>query len=447
MQVNQEEIRTTVPCREWDYDIANKGDSIVSRFDLVCNQEFLYDLSTVVPMVVSALVAPALGLASDRVGRRPVMMFCAFGQLISTIGNCFAETYTCFVFTRILIFVATDVTFLATFSLIHEVTGNARRSIFTLLDTALPGVVVPPMMHVLSLLKPRWMLAEALTIATVSLLLAWCCLQTESPAWLIATRNMRRAEATVLLAAKENGVDVARARSTFMAIKKQLSKLDKYAATAPMEGIMETIKMRRRAVSVLLARFTLDATYIGLMMNDVTTGIPWEVAHVVLLTAYSASICGSMRRYGIRETLSGLMIVLCAFAIFEAAAIFTGQQTVTRFLHAGMKVVVSGAMSVTLCYTAETFPTAVRNAGISLSHCAGGIGSTLGLTVIAIGEPHMFYALSAFMVLLTVAAIQWLPEVFIEHHMAPRAHSESERKAELQASLKCRSVKSPKKTR
>nr|XP_050029030.2 organic anion transporter 3-like [Dermacentor andersoni] len=442
MQISQGENRTAVPCHEWNYDITNKGDSIVSRFNLVCDREFLYDLSLVVPMIASALVAPLLGLASDHVGRKPVMLAGAFGQILATFGRGFAQTYPFFVFTRVLAFVATDVTFLTTFILIHEVTGNERRSIFTVLDTAVPGVLVPPLMHALSLLEPRWALAEAITFVAGGLLVVWCWLQVESPAWLIATWDLPRAEDAVLLAAKTNGIDVTKALSSFALIKEQLRKLGKvYAAEAPMEGILETVKMRRRAASVFLARFALDATFIGLLTNDVDTGIPWQVAHVVFLTAYYASICGSMWRYGIRETLSGLMIVLSAFAVFEAVAIFTGQQTVARFLHVGMKVAVCGAMSVTLCYTAETFPTAVRNAGISLSHFSGGLGDVAAIAVIALGEPHVFYALSAFMVLLSVAAIQWLPKVSIERPQRPRSPSElseRERKAVLLASLDSR---------
>ncbi|KAH7959838.1 hypothetical protein HPB49_014102 [Dermacentor silvarum] len=444
MQVSEGENRTAVACHQWDYDIANKGDSIVSRFNLVCDRKFLYDLSAVVPVIASAIVAPVLGLVSDHVGRKPVMLACAFGQMLTTIATSIAETYPFFVFTRALTFVASDVTFLTTFILIHEVTGDARRSIFTLIDTAVPGVVVPPLMHVLSLLEPRWMLAEALIIVTGGLLAAWCWLQVESPAWLIATWDLPRAEDAVLLAAKTNGIDVTKARSTFMVIKEQLHKLGKvYAADAPMEAITESIKMRRRAASAFLARLALDATYIGLMIKDVTTGIPCEAAHVVLLTAYYASICSSMRRYGLRETLSGLMVILSAFAIFEAIAIFTEQQAVASFLHTGMKVAVSGAMSVTLCYTAETFPTAVRSAGISLSHFSGGVGNVVAIAAIALGEPHVFYALSAFMVLLSVAAIQWLPEVFIEIPQRPQLPSElseRERKAVLLASLDSRRV-------
>ncbi|KAL1418965.1 hypothetical protein MTO96_025510 [Rhipicephalus appendiculatus] len=168
--VDQEENRTAVPCHEWSYDIANKADSIVSRFDLVCGRQYLYDLSTLVPLFGSSLISPALGLAADRVGRKPVMVACAFTQLFATFGNTFSETYAFFLFTRFLIIAATDVTLITTFTLIHEVTDNARRSMFTLVDTAVPGTIVPPLLHAISILEPRWMLANALTIVTTGLL-------------------------------------------------------------------------------------------------------------------------------------------------------------------------------------------------------------------------------------------------------------------------------------
>ncbi|KAL1457383.1 hypothetical protein MTO96_043474 [Rhipicephalus appendiculatus] len=93
------------------------------------------------------------------------------------------------------------------------------------------------------------------------------------------------------------------------------------------------------------------------------------------------------------------------------------------------------------CYTAETFPTAVRNVGISLAHLAGGVGNVAAIAIILYTEPHadhVFYALSAFMVLLSVAAIQWLPEVYVERPPrvgSPSSLSVQERKAALVASL------------
>ncbi|KAL1469862.1 hypothetical protein MTO96_040821 [Rhipicephalus appendiculatus] len=440
--VGEEENRTAVPCHWWDYDIANKVDSIVSRFDLVCDREYLYGLSSLAPIIGSAIVAPLLGLASDRTGRKPVLLMCALVQLLATVACSVSQTYAFFVSTRVLIFVAADVTFLNTFILIHEVTGNAHRTTFTILDTAVPAMIVPPLMHALSLLEPRWALAQTLPVITGVMLAVWCYLQEESPAWLIATGKIASAKKVLLLAAKENGVDVAKARTTFAVIKEQLYKLDEDPPNAaPMDRVLEAVKTRRRAISALLARFALDATFIGVTVSDVTTGIPWEVAHVIAFAAYVASICVCIRRYGVRVTLSSLLVILSAFCILETLTIIAGDDTSTRFVHAGLKVAVSGATAVTFCYTAETFPTAVRNVGISLAHLSGGVGNVVAIAVILYTEPHadhVFYALSAFMVLLSVAAIQWLPEVYVE--VPPPVGSLSslsaqERKAALVASL------------
>ncbi|KAL3243768.1 hypothetical protein MRX96_019718 [Rhipicephalus microplus] len=440
--VGEEENRTAVPCHEWGYDIVNKADSIVSRFDLVCDRKYLYDLSSLAPIIGSAFVAPLLGLASDRMGRKPVMLICALVQLLATVACSFSQTYTFFVSTRILLFVAADVTFLNTFILIHEVTGNERRSTFTILDTAVPLTVVPPLMHALSLLEPRWMLAQALPVISGVMLAVWCYLQEESPAWLIATRHIARAERVLLLAAKENGVDVPKAQTTFTVVKEQLYKLDEDPPNAaPIERVLEAVKTRRRGVSALLARFALDATFIGITISDVTTGVTWEVAHVIAFAAYVASICVCIRRYGVKETLSTLLAILSAFCVLETLVIVAGQHTLRRFVHEGLKVALSGATAVTFCYTAETFPTAVRNVGISLAHLTGGLGNVVAIAVILLTEQHashVFYALSAFMVLLSVAAIQWLPEVYVERPQRVGSFSSlsvQERKAALVASL------------
>ncbi|KAL1418979.1 hypothetical protein MTO96_025524 [Rhipicephalus appendiculatus] len=416
----EEENRTALPCHEWGYDIANKADSIVSRFDLVCDRKYLYDLSSLAPIVGSALVAPLLGLASDHVGRKPVMLFCAIVQLLTTVACSFSQTYTFFVCTRVLLFVAADVTFLNTFVLIHEVTGNAHRSTFTILDTAVPGMIVPPLMHALSLLEPRWMLAQALPVLGGVVLAAWCYLQEESPAWLIDTRHTARAERVLLLAAKENGVDVAKARKTFTVIKEQLYKLDEDPPRCGCSG-----------------------SRIGGCEDATSRDFrpPGQVVHVFAFAAYVASICVCIRRYGVKETLSSLLVILSAFCVLETLAIFADQHTLIRFVHEGLKVAVSGATAVTFCYTAETFPTAVRNAGISLAHLAGGVGNVVAIAVILLSEPHaghVFYAMSAFMVLLSVAAIQWLPEVYVERPLRAGSLSSlsvQERKAALVASL------------
>ncbi|KAL1418972.1 hypothetical protein MTO96_025517 [Rhipicephalus appendiculatus] len=97
-----------------------------------------------------------------------------------------------------------------------------------------------------------------------------------------------------------------------------------------MDRVLEAVKTRRRAISALLARFAIDATFIGVTVSDVTTGIRWEVAHVIAFAAYVASICVCIRRYGVRVTLSSLLVILSAFCILETLTIIAGDDTSTR---------------------------------------------------------------------------------------------------------------------
>ncbi|KAH9371816.1 hypothetical protein HPB48_018443 [Haemaphysalis longicornis] len=58
------------PGDRWDYDIADRRDSIVSRFNLVCDRQYLYGLSFVAAILANAVFSPLAGfrLRSLRAG-------------------------------------------------------------------------------------------------------------------------------------------------------------------------------------------------------------------------------------------------------------------------------------------------------------------------------------------------------------------------------------------
>ncbi|XP_077511184.1 carcinine transporter-like [Amblyomma americanum] len=439
------ENRTAVPCHKWDYDIADKRDSIVSLFDLVCERRRLYDLSSLSYVVGYTFLAPVAGFLSDRVGRRPVLLACAFVLLLSSVGTSVAATYASLVVTRIVAVSAGSATYILTFILLHEVTGNAWRSLFTLLHTAVAATVVPPLLHAVSLLEPRWLLAQGLLLVPTAMSATWCCLQEESPVWLLTTGNMRDAEVSILRAAQLNGVDMNKARATLTVIMTQLGKIDRShssaASTSAAEGIIETVKMRRRAVSVFIARFTLSALYFGVLVRDRATALRWHAAHVFLSTAYYAATYWAMTKWGLRDTLAALLAVVCSCALAEAAVISRDYNPAVPFVHAGMKVAVSAALGVALCYVGDIFPTHIRSIGVSLSIFFGGAGTLSSVSLITLAGRNAnaaFSMFAAFTTLLSIVVVHWLPEVFIEKpkKAAPiRAMTEMERKEELKKSL------------
>ncbi|XP_075539414.1 organic cation transporter protein-like [Dermacentor variabilis] len=442
------ENRTVMACHKWVYDIGDRGDSIVSRFDLVCGREALYELSARLPSLAYALLSPAAGFAADRVGRKPVAWLCGSVLLISAVGSGAAVSYAFFLANRIVLLASGSATYLLTFVLIYEATGNARRWPYTLLHSAVAFTLVPPFLHVLSLLEPSWALTHAIFIAPTATFTVWCFLLDESPVWLLATWRLQEAEARVLAAAKLNGVDEDKARESFRALRGPMRKLgrsyDPAAVLSMSDGILDGATMRRRMAAVFFARFTLSGIYVGVMLTDRARGLYWQAVHVAFCVTSYSLVISAMNRLGLRHTLSALLTATCVTAVAKAVVEYASYDgTAAAYLHAMMKILASGSMSMVLCYAGEIFPTTIRGTGVGLSVFVGGIGFLLGeffIRVRTVQPGLVFHVFYTGMTLLSIVAIQWLPELFIEAKKVEETRptlptSPEERKMELRASL------------
>ncbi|XP_077553246.1 solute carrier family 22 member 7-like [Haemaphysalis longicornis] len=432
---------TVVSCDQWDYDIVDRRDSIVSRFNLVCDRQYLYGLSFVAAILANAVLSPVAGFVSDRFGRKPVIIVCSFTWLIAAIGNSVAETYAMFVTTRVLAYTACNSTFTLIFILLYEVTGNARRWLFTILDTAVAGTFGPPFVHVMSGLEPRWELSQGVLLVPSVLTVLWCCLLSESPAWLLVTWDLERAQAGALEAALVNGVSLPKAKATFLAIANQMQKiaLGQTSTTGSSLALERTFKLnttRRKAAAAFFTRFTLNAIYFGMVATEEVSGMSWQLVDVFVTTAFYGAICLAVNKYGPKNAALIALGVVFMLAASKTLAIVLASQDVQSILQAGTKIAVSAAGSVVLFYTAEIFPTDGRSVGISMALFFGSSGTLCAIFVKTLSGEHAKLVLSLFaalMVSLSIAAIQWLPEVFMEKSPKrdPVMKSEQERKEAL----------------
>ncbi|XP_054929804.2 organic cation transporter protein-like [Dermacentor andersoni] len=440
------ENRTVIGCHKWDYELHDRADSIVSRFDLVCGREALYELSERLPPLAYALLSPAAGFAADRVGRKPVAWMCGSVVLISAVGSGAAVNYAFFLANRIVLLASGSATYLLTFVLIYEATGNARRWPYTLLHSAVAFTLVPPFLHVLSLLEPSWALTHAIFIVPTTAFTVWCFLLDESPVWLLATWRLQEAEARVLAAAKLNGVDEDKARENFRALRGPMRKLgrsyDPAAVLSVSDGILDGATMRRRMAAVFFARFTLSGIYFSVMFTDHARGLYWQAFHVAFCVTSYSLVIWAMNRLGLRDTLSALLAATCITAVAKAVVEYASyDDTAAAYLHAAMKILASGSMSVVLCYAGEIFPTTIRGTGVGLSVFVGGIGFLLGEFFIRVRTVRPGFVFDVFysgMTLLSIVAIQWLPKLFIEkvEETRPTLPTSPEgRKMQLMASL------------
>nr|XP_054930387.1 solute carrier family 22 member 7-like [Dermacentor andersoni] len=441
---NSEKVRRVVPCRKWDYDTNDASDSIVSRWDLVCDKRWLHKFTTTANMLGAALLVPAAGFVSDRIGRQLAIMGSVLCLLAFSVACSLAQTFVMFLVTRFCISASSCSVQVLMFILIYEVTGNQNRATYGVLDTAVGTTLVPPALHVLSLLEPHWLTAHLLLLVPTLMLVLWCSLLDESPSWLLCTGQPRAAEIAVVAAATSNGLSADKARNSFRALTSQIQKRETAnlynMPIASAETFLHEPVFRWGVLSVLLSWFTVNLAYYGLVLLNATTGYFWLTVHMVVQASLYASVCWYISNHGQRETLSILLAFLCASAVALAASSVAMAPPLSSAVGVVVESLASAALSVNYGYTAEVFPTTIRSLGLTTSYAFGRMGViTASVIVVLWGGPSEagmpLVVVVAFLALLSGVFIQWLPEIIAEKKEQHYHRSERERKEAILTSL------------
>ncbi|KAH7960860.1 hypothetical protein HPB49_024032 [Dermacentor silvarum] len=432
----------TVPCNRWDYDTERQGDSIVSRWNLVCNRRWLYSASKSTFGLAPMLFVPIAGIAADRMGRRPVLSACAISTLLGSLVAAASSSVGMFILSRLVTASMGSATMLMAFAVLYEVTGNQHRASYNVAASGIAILVTSPLLQVLSTLKPRWVLSQAFLVTVTAIMVSWCSYLDESPVWQIAAWRLRAAEFTVLRAARINGIDAHKATTTFKAFKQQLLKRDvsTTSATAGTISILRSTSLRRRALSAFVTWFSVSlalyASDLGATFDELWILTLFLLRLLILIIAFYG-----MKRRGHREALSGVLAFLGASSVLQMV-LWNWPLAVALPLPTTMMSSAGAiAMALTYAYTAEVFPTMIRCVGIGLSYSICRLGVLLAAFIEDSFHEEQLLVVGAITTGLAFAsevAVQCLPEVFVEKTPAEirTILSEDQRKEALKASLR-----------
>ncbi|XP_025098001.1 organic cation transporter protein-like [Pomacea canaliculata] len=408
----------TVECSQWVYSKENFELTFISELNIVCQKRFLLPLLKSIMMTGLLGGSLVLGTLADVIGRKKTVVMSTLGLIAVTFGAAFVRNYVAFAVLQFFSAFFGMGKFLASFVAGMELVGPQHRT--------LAGIVIELFwsmgLYIILLMAyfiRKWNHLQ-LALSTVSMIfIPILFFIPESPRWLLSRGRRQEASAIVRHAAHVNKVVVS---------EKVLSLQD-LQKDGPGVKFWQLFTHRRllvRCLIVFFNWFVVTGVYYGLGLNvgSLSGGIYINFLYASIAETLSYVLClVLLNRIG-RRTLHCFTMLLggisCVAIILPI--IFGDQNTawVATALSMVGKFGISAAFSIIYVYTAELFPTFVRNSIMGASSVNARFGSIASPYInslsyyvggsIGVALPPLIFGGSA---IVAGLASLWLPETHL----------------------------------
>uniref|UniRef100_A0A6M2DLM1 Putative synaptic vesicle transporter sv2 major facilitator superfamily n=1 Tax=Xenopsylla cheopis TaxID=163159 RepID=A0A6M2DLM1_XENCH len=360
----------TVACTEYVFDNKYYQSSRAIEWNMVCSRRWMGAIAQMTYMFGVFTGAVTLGGLADRIGRKAVFCWSALLQLVLGVGVAFVPEYISFLVVRFLYGVFGSAgSYITGFVLTMELVGASKR---TVCGIAFQAAFAGGVMLVAAwgaLIHDRQILQVVYGLHGALLIVHWW-LMDESPRWLWMQGRAREAVLIVQRALEMNKRGLSLDVSYYVSKGKVVSHDD--GPSAGVSDLFKTPNLRKKTLNVCLCWFANSLVYYGLSLSaGKLYGNPFLILFIMGLVEFPNYIATVflMDRLGRRSLISGFMIAggICCIV---AAYIEQGSTAATSIVMLG-KLFIAGSFAIIYIYSAELFPTVVRNSALGLgSMCA-----------------------------------------------------------------------------
>ncbi|XP_062981496.1 solute carrier family 22 member 2-like [Elgaria multicarinata webbii] len=361
-----------IACQDgWFYGFS--GSSIVSEFNLVCEDSWKLDLFQSCVNVGFFVGSISIGYMADRFGRKLCLLITILINSISGVLLAFAPSYTWAVVFRLIQGLVSKGGWLTGYILITEFVGlSYRRTVGIVYQVAFTvGLLV---LAAIAYAIPQWRwLQLAVTLPNFFFLLYYWCLP-ESPRWLIAQRESDKALKIIKRIAKGNRKKLPPSMENLQPEEEVGDKL-----RPSFLDLVRTPQIRKHTLILMYTWFTSSVLYQGLIMHMGIAG-----GNIYLDFFYSALV----------EFPAAIILMLTVDRIgrrypWAAANLMAGIACLVTALvpedlyWLKMTAACLGRMGITMCYemiclvNAELYPTFLRNLGVLVCSSMCDIGGII----------------------------------------------------------------------
>ncbi|XP_069849802.1 organic cation/carnitine transporter 2 isoform X1 [Dipodomys merriami] len=397
----------------WEFSRDIYQTTIVTEWNLVCEDDWKVPLTISLFFVGVLLGSFISGQLSDRFGRKNVLFVTMGMQTGFSFLQIFSKNYEMFTVLFVLVGMGQISNYVAAFVLGTEILGKSVRILFATLGVCIFyafGYMVLPLFAYF--IRDWRMLLLALTGPGALCAALWWFIP-ESPRWLISQGRYQEAEVIIRKAAKINGIV---APSTIFDLSELQDLSSKKKQSHRILDLLRTRNIRMITIMSIVLWLTISVGYFGLSLD--TPNLHGDIyvncflSAAVEVPAYVLAwllLQHVPRRYSM------------ATALFLGGSVLLFVQLVPPDLYYLSTVLVmvgkfgiTAAFSMVYVYTAELYPTVVRNMGVGVSSTASRLGSILSPYFIYLGAYDRFlpYILMGSLTILTAILTLFFPESF-----------------------------------
>ena len=376
-----DEAGDEVGCKDgWIFDKSTFGSSAVMEWQLVCGNKGMRATAQSVFMIGVLIGSYVFGYISDKLGRKlsffvSVVIMAVFGIMSGLVPD-----YWSFIILRCVVGATTSGVFLVAYVLAMEMVGPRYRVVAGTLCQYYYTLGYLVMAAVAYLLNHNWHLLQVALSAPCVLFLSYWWLVPESVRWQISEGKYEEAKQQIFKVAKANNVELSEERVGEMIETYKNEKKDQ-RDDASLLDLFRHKKLCLRTLNLCFNWMVNSGTYYGLALSASNLGgnpyYNYLISAAVEIPAYAFNLWVlNNPRVGRRLALSGCMLFA---GLVLTVTIFIPRDQTTLLVTLSMlgKLAITSSYGTVYIFSAELFPTVVRNVGLGAASMSGRVGGIL----------------------------------------------------------------------